>query len=1822
MTTPTITALVNPRAKTEEEQQMGSQRYLAQKIFSALTSPTQKRLQENLAYTFAPNQFLARIDTDNLGLAFPCNLAALGEQISEDGRPVINPSRAYEQVLQMMSIFQQHRLPGMDQNLTFYLFGLLKTSDSSHLIHGLDYKALEGKNPDELKAMLESQRSAFGLNENFIINRAKLLGPNQLFLEVNIKGRTVSMTIGYPTKHDHYDFQGKSITLSETYGNFFSPRGGDELELLLTDDQIRNAAVQAHAAGGKAMVDFYAWRAPEYVTEDNYRFFYHQFVDAAVPDEELIARANNRGVILHLSDGRKVLVEKRQDSQDQLVPDLGHKTSSDPLEREKYEYWKALYQRQLRKMVDLGVDSFRIDLAHEMNKGGDFNLLQDLIKDTVDYASQTGGKAYFLLETYAFHGFKPLFRSWNDQFDYPAVKSYYDDFLHNLRERNTAGMLGSLMWLLSPEGRASEAAFNSNYDEMSFKDVAATMGLDEKGMTRLLLLLASAGMNGIVQPEEMASLAGSLVPPPGGERGNDNGYISHKHPSQAEFQLLMKKSMAEILMTGEALQAFTQEGRTLESIEIAAQSMILRFEDGSETTANIPEMLGWIHKSLSVPKTQAQPTAEVSPAFQNTGNSLSQTVNSRIKHLRALEQTLAKQAGMSLAAWIDLGTGIRPEIASLLRNPQSAVKNSAFWDFVSTRAWERKQINDWDSWGKKRFLRANAMTLVQEFLVSQKMANGYELQKQALTKAAKSGEELMDAQALLNTVQTLRASLLEIAQTLDTRKIQPEAGDLATLAAEPLPDAIRDRLENASLLAVRQQIHNAAVKSSPVKLLLGILVTAGLVVLAIQLSPESVWRTLALAAAMKFGSVTAILLLPRIIYRIFLFQPLARERFLTNETIQTQLDDLLTEIERQPNLLPKNYSRPFLNVLGPQPGGWYRSVRFGHGRNGVIGLHARFQALPRAIQKAILIHEIYESHNQGHLRATWWEYLSYQRAKSNPALPEIALAKILLTDTALESGLFSKAYPAKYQGRSGVLILKKIADPKEGRAIDYFEQHRVEQDLRQKASGYEALAELRYHQNRIAPEIRALVKNDVDMVVGFLLEQVPGQRLADLAGSGRLTALQQASVFRQIREQLAILHAAGIIHGGVHRNNILVDFTPEGEPVARLVDFEFGGSPAEDLRALAYIEQLSQESLRPENISAYWQSQPTEGRPVNLHVSLVPHPDNRETFSSQGLVTTHSSIESSSNLEQILKQLGVPAGATVLNVGFGRNPLRSSNYHIINLDRPALEGLYAEETQQTGLFFKDFFDPDLLAALQNSGQLQHKPDVILFWNLYGYPWYRSGAQSADPRAEIYRQYLAQAKDLVDPSGKVLSVEFMPPERRAEEDPTHSLTAQSVGRIAYLMRESGWFEQPVVVEHTQAKLFGSVPVAVAASPRRTAAKSGPEISGQARTGKPDGVAKEAGPLIEMASSERANEPYVQSDSAFQQTLQRLQSVIISFVRPLQAVLQFLLRLALPATLAFLAPGGTIRLSAEESSQLQALATNNNQLDPKLAAAFAKRFGIQYDPATPTILPLSHWPKDQQNWRTRLRLFLNYGSTYIRTSEGKRFIYLRDSQIRLFLQRPEILRTRWQQLLWRENSRIMSQLVRNQSQASTRDHAEAILASSNLLILTDKASLGNGTRRLLDGLAWLPRLLLGTIHGRIQSAHPWAYLAWALQTGPSGLDSRKAWSQAYLRWSVDPKSENENQFALSLAEALNTGDISPKQFLALTALLPAASRAMGSYSMGGQIHPLRLSQYYFQAGNQPLLGAILDRIKQLPEITIDYNPFDINQRPVRRTALDSV
>ncbi|MER3536238.1 MAG: serine protease [Thermus sp.] len=156
---------------------------------------------------------------------------------------------------------------------------------------------------------------------------------------------------------------------------------------------------------------------------------------------------------------------------------------------------------------------------------------------------------------------------------------------------------------------------------------------------------------------------------------------------------------------------------------------------------------------------------------------------------------------------------------------------------------------------------------------------------------------------------------------------------------------------------------------------------------------------------------------------------------------------------------------------------------------------------------------------------------------------------------------------------------------------------------------------------RINP-VLALLEEQEDRGAALLLAYAPGERFLDWRQGSEKEAV--LSVFRQLLEALAHMHARGFVHRDVKPENLVVAPTQE----ARLLDFDLSGPIGEPFRmrirlgTLAYLapEQALGQSPGPEadlysaGVLLYWALSgelPFTGSPedvVRAHLQTPPPP--------------------------------------------------------------------------------------------------------------------------------------------------------------------------------------------------------------------------------------------------------------------------------------------------------------------------------------------------------------------------------------------------------------------------------------------------------------------------------------------------------------------------------------------------------------------------------------------------------------------------------------
>ncbi|NTV52176.1 MAG: hypothetical protein HGA76_04075, partial [Candidatus Firestonebacteria bacterium] len=562
-------------------------------------------LANRLLFSLAKGKAIKLEVPDNLGLVLGLNVRGLGAKLTEGPKWISDPDLMQTNIRETTKLFDPSLFKNL--NLTYYLFGALKSSDSSKPVHGLDYAALRKENPDNLTAALNRELGKFAFETPVKVIKAAWVDRFSLAatFEMGEQQKKFSLVMGYHTKQADYTWEGQKFHVSENLGNPFSP-GTD---FWMEPKVLAGLIEKIHAQGKKSGLDFYIWQAMEDVTEETYKHFYYKEIngyDENRSDFEILAAHGNEGVVHTFPGGKRVWIQNRKHlnkseyAQDQLVPDLGKKDGDSREEVENYAYWKNKFTLRLQTLVDLGVDMLRVDLAHEINKGMDFTLLHELVKETVEYARHKGRKLYFVFETYSYYAHeKQTFENWNNELPYPAIKNYNKDFMVNSFAFSPNAGIGPVMDVLQRQLTDSKAAasallFPSNFDEASSVDQALARGVDHQAFIDFFILLAIVG-NSFLLLRDFLQQPDEAWPVVGGERNNEEEgiYISHRFFTQAGFENLMRHPVPEQIRDSAAFHTLQSnlQSKLVGGKLLADGHVLFLFKDGSLRIFDLLSML-------------------------------------------------------------------------------------------------------------------------------------------------------------------------------------------------------------------------------------------------------------------------------------------------------------------------------------------------------------------------------------------------------------------------------------------------------------------------------------------------------------------------------------------------------------------------------------------------------------------------------------------------------------------------------------------------------------------------------------------------------------------------------------------------------------------------------------------------------------------------------------------------------------------------------------------------------------------------------------------------------------------------------------------------------------------------------------------------------------------------------------------------------------------------------------------------------------------------------------------------------------------------------
>ncbi|MEN0062588.1 MAG: serine/threonine-protein kinase, partial [Myxococcota bacterium] len=122
--------------------------------------------------------------------------------------------------------------------------------------------------------------------------------------------------------------------------------------------------------------------------------------------------------------------------------------------------------------------------------------------------------------------------------------------------------------------------------------------------------------------------------------------------------------------------------------------------------------------------------------------------------------------------------------------------------------------------------------------------------------------------------------------------------------------------------------------------------------------------------------------------------------------------------------------------------------------------------------------------------------------------------------------------------------------------------------------------ELRVLSRVVHPAIISVLEAGGTARPYLAMEYATGSTLAECA---TLTKAQHLQVIAALLDALAVLHAAGLTHGDVKPDNLMIDVQPNGEVQLKLIDFGLAGIGQGGTLAWAAPERLRGESATPQS---------------------------------------------------------------------------------------------------------------------------------------------------------------------------------------------------------------------------------------------------------------------------------------------------------------------------------------------------------------------------------------------------------------------------------------------------------------------------------------------------------------------------------------------------------------------------------------------------------------------------------------------------------------
>lgn len=656
-----------------------------------------------------------RIHEFNMGLIFAPNLADLSWKLNFETWVIEKDNAESMKIFkQIRDILTEEYKP--NNNLCYYPLYMIDPSNSSKLIHWLPHDIILREkreeyieSPSKLMDYIESYREKLHIDKDIEIVSAKIVG-NFIHIRIRNDDFDATIPIGYPTKHRTYqDEEWNTIWLWDRNGNIFSPKWFKHVKLIIDDDELKKEVKEAHEQGARYMVNLYAWRGPEYINEENYKYFYHTVIEDWISDEEAI---KNWWILRHFSN-KRVIVNQVNDqdwnylstTQDQILPDFWKENWTEE-EQEKYNYWKETFKEEIHRFIDAWVDGMRIDLAHGFKKDNECNLLKTLLVEASEYAEEKYNKnerhnkeVFFILETYDFSSYwgtnQQSFRNWNSSFSYPAIKVYHtaaEEKLKELRgdngDKNIVGDHSYTHQNLSTiyEVMVAEAT----YDDYSLKQLSDWAWIDIMHLLEFKILRGKAWFNNIITGRDFAGLYWELFPQvPWWERIDDEWWFwTHCLLNDEEIKFYVENNWLKRFKKAPWLKQIKliSEYPEISGITINQKetTFIFNFIDGSKRVFNFNKLKNWWEPETIIP--------EESPKILSKENT---------KKLARLIELQNKNNQPQLDTWLP------------------PIDDYTFWEgfvkFVISNAKETRGIDEWDREQLEDYFKLNRKELIEKY---------------------------------------------------------------------------------------------------------------------------------------------------------------------------------------------------------------------------------------------------------------------------------------------------------------------------------------------------------------------------------------------------------------------------------------------------------------------------------------------------------------------------------------------------------------------------------------------------------------------------------------------------------------------------------------------------------------------------------------------------------------------------------------------------------------------------------------------------------------------------------------------------------------------------------------------------------------------------------------------------------------------------------------------------------------------------------------------------------------------------------------------------